>query len=81
MKIVDLETFIVGNPPPRFGGRYFIFLKLTTACGIEGFGEVYAATFSPHVVQQMIVDMFQRHVEGHDPVRVERLWRSVYGAG
>jgi len=81
MKIADLETFIVGNPPPRFGGRYFIFLKLTTACGIEGFGEVYAATFSPHVVEHMIADMFQRHLEGHDPVRIERLWRSVYGAG
>lgn len=24
MKIVDVKTFVVGNPPPRFGGRYFI---------------------------------------------------------
>ncbi len=81
MKIAGLETFIVGNPPPYFGGRYFIFLKLTTACGIEGIGEVYSATFSPHVIEAMIRDVFQRHVEGHDPVRIERLWRSVYGAG
>ena len=28
MKITELETFVVGNPPPHFGGRYFIFLKL-----------------------------------------------------
>ncbi|HMB46937.1 MAG TPA: mandelate racemase/muconate lactonizing enzyme family protein [Afifellaceae bacterium] len=81
MKIAGLETFVVGNPPPGFGGRYFIFLKLTTACGIEGVGEVYAATFSPHVIERMIADIFQRHLEGEDPVRVERLWRSVYGAG
>ncbi|HSM41268.1 MAG TPA: mandelate racemase/muconate lactonizing enzyme family protein [Afifellaceae bacterium] len=81
MKIAGLETFVVGNPPPRFGGRYFIFLKLTTACGIEGVGEVYAATFGPRVIEAMIRDVYERHLEGHDPVRVERLFRSVYGAG
>lgn len=47
MKLADLEVFIVGNPPPRTGGRYFIFVKLTTACGIVGYGEIYAAAFSP----------------------------------
>ena len=50
MKITELETFVVGNPPPHFGGRYFIFLKLTTDDGIEGLGEVYGATFGPHLV-------------------------------
>ncbi len=40
MKIADLRTFVVGNPPPRLGGRYFIFLKLITDDGIEGVGEV-----------------------------------------
>ena len=38
MKIQDLEVFIVGNPPPTFGGRYFIFVKLTTDNGITGIG-------------------------------------------
>ena len=47
MKIKDLKTFIVGNPPPGFGGRYFIFVKLTTDNGIEGIGEVYCDTFGP----------------------------------
>ena len=32
MKIAELKTFVVGNPPPAFGGRYFLFLKLKTAC-------------------------------------------------
>ncbi len=27
MKIAELKTFVVGNPPPAFGGRYFLFLK------------------------------------------------------
>ena len=37
MKIAGLKTFIVGNPPPTTGGRYFIFLKLITDEGIEIF--------------------------------------------
>lgn len=81
MKIADVKTFVVGNPPPHFGGRYFIFLKLTTDTGIEGVGEVYAATFGPHTVAQMIEDVCTRHVVGSDPFRIEALWRRVYGAG
>ena len=41
MKITDIKTFVVGNPPPHFGGNYFVFLKLTTDNGIVGYGEVY----------------------------------------
>jgi len=81
MKIKDLKTFIVANPPPQYGGRYFIFLKLTTDDGIEGVGEVYCATFSPHVIEKMIEDLFERHVEGMNPFRIEKLWRNVYGRG
>jgi 2-dehydro-3-deoxyphosphogalactonate aldolase len=81
MKITDLETFVVGNPPPHFGGRYFIFLKLTTDSGVEGIGEVYAATFGPHTIARMVEDVCQRHVIGADPFKIEALWRNVYGRG
>ena len=81
MKIADLKTFVVGNPPPAFGGRYFIFLKLRTACGVEGVGEVYAASFAPEAIVPMIRDVFERHVLGADPFRIEALWRNVYGRG
>jgi len=81
MKITNLKTFVVGNPPPGFGGRYFLFLKLVTNDGIEGVGEVYAATFGPHVMAKMIADVFERHVLGMDPFRIESLWRRVYGSG
>ena len=81
MKIAELKTFVVGNPPPAFGGRYFLFLKLKTACGIEGVGEVYAASFAPKAIVAMIEDVFERHVEGADPFRIEALWRNVYGRG
>jgi cytochrome c oxidase subunit 1 len=53
MKLDSVKVFLVANPPPGFGGRYFVFLKLKTACGIEGVGEVYAATFGPKVVGKM----------------------------
>jgi len=81
MRIAEAKTFVVGNPPPHYGGRYFVFVKLTTACGIEGIGEVYAATFGPHTIARMIEDVCARHVVGSDPFRIEALWRNVYGAG
>ena len=81
MKITDVETFVVGNPPPHFGGQYFIFLKLVTDSGIEGVGEVYTATFNPFTIEHMIRDVCERHVIGADPFRIEVLWRNVYGRG
>ena len=81
MKITDLRTFIVGNPKPDVGGRYFVFLKLITGDRIEGLGEVFASTFLPRTVQRMIEDVVERHVAGTDPFGIERLWRDVYGRG
>ena len=81
MKITDVTTFVVGNPPPSFGGRYFIFLKLTADNGIVGYGEVYSVPFHPHVVEKMIEDVCKRFVIGSDPFKIERLWRLVYSTG
>jgi galactonate dehydratase len=81
MRIAGLRTWVVANPPPSFGGRYFIFLKLVTDDGVEGVGEVYGATFGPHVVERMIEDVFAHHVDGADPFHVESLWRDTYGRG
>ena len=81
MKIKDFKTFVVGNPPPGHGGRYFVFVKLTSDNGIEGVGEAYGASFGPHTLARMIEDSCARHVVGHDPFNIEDLWRRVYGAG
>ena len=81
MLVTDVKTFVVGNPPPRFGGRYFIFVKLTTDSGVTGIGEVYTATYSPHLVAKMVEEVAQRHVIGHDPFHIEMMWRNVYGRG
>ncbi|HEY2675772.1 MAG TPA: mandelate racemase/muconate lactonizing enzyme family protein [Steroidobacteraceae bacterium] len=81
MKLDSVRVFVVGNPPPGFGGRYFVFLKLRTACGIEGVGEVYAATFGPKVIAAMIEDLFARRLMGRDPMQIESFWRESYGSG
>ena len=81
MKIVELKTWVVGNPPPHFGGRYFIFLQITTDTGLQGIGEVYAATFGPKTVVRMIEDVFARRVLDRDPFQIEKLWRDIYSSG
>lgn len=81
MKVREFKTFVVGNPPPHFGGRYWVFVKLITDTGIEGFGEAYSVPFHPRVVAQMIEDVCERCVVGEDPFKIERLWRRVYSSG
>jgi galactonate dehydratase len=81
MKLQEIRTFVVGNPPPHNGGRYFIFAKLTTADGIEGLGEAYGVPFAPHHVAGLIADVFGRYLEGEDPHDIERIWRRVYSSG
>jgi len=81
MKLIDIETFVVGNPPPHFGGRYFVFVKLTTDSGVSGIGEAYCVPFEPHLVAKMIEDVFARYMAGQDPHDIETMWRRVYSSG
>ena len=81
MKISDLETFVVGNPPPHTGGRYFIFVKLITDGNVVGYGEAYAATFSPDVIAAGIRDIAERYLIGEDPHHIEKFWRRAYASG
>ena len=60
MKIAELKTWVVGTPPPHHGGTYWIFLKLTTDNGINGYGEVYGVPFGPHHVCALIEDVVRR---------------------
>ncbi len=81
MKLATLETFVVGNPPPHFGGNYFLFVKLTTACGIVGYGEMYNATFGGHTMAKMAEDVFEREMLDEDPFQIEKMWRRVHMRG
>src|SRR6204780_4607654 len=81
MKLTDIKTFIAGNPAPGVGGRYFVFVKLTTDGHVHGVGEAYCVPFHPDVVASMLVDVFARYLAGEDPHNIESLWRRVYSAG
>ena len=81
MKIVACESHVVAVPAPHVGGMYWIFVCLKTDCGIEGVGEVYAATFHPSVVVAAIADVFDRYLKGEDPHHIERFFRQAYSSG
>ena len=81
MKVTDVKTYVVANPPPYHGGPYFVFLKLTTDDKIEGFGEVYGVPFHPNMVTRMIEDVAERYVVGWSPFKIESLWRIIYSSG
>jgi galactonate dehydratase len=81
MTLKDIQTFVVGNPPPHYGGRYFVFVKLVTNQNVAGIGEAYCVPFDPHLVARMLEDVFARYLRGQDPHDIETLWRRVYSAG
>ena len=81
MKLQDLEIFVVAPPAPGWGGRYWIFTKLTTTCGITGYGECYAASVGPDAMKAVINDVFARHMQGENPENIELMFRRAYCAG
>jgi 2-dehydro-3-deoxyphosphogalactonate aldolase len=81
MRISDFHTFVVANPTPGIGGQYWVFLKLVTNSGVEGYGEVYSVPFHPDTVTRMVGDVCERYVVGANPFNIERLWRIVYSSG
>lgn len=81
MHVSDIKTWVVGNPPPKTGGRYFIFVRVTTNDGVTGYGEAYNATFGPHVTARMIEDVAERYLVGRDPYDVETFFRLCYSSG
>ncbi|MDU8913879.1 mandelate racemase/muconate lactonizing enzyme family protein [Aestuariicoccus sp. MJ-SS9] len=81
MKLQDLDIVITAPPAPGWGGRYWILVKLTTACGITGWGECYASSVGPEAMRAVIADVFQRYFEGESPENIERLFRRTYSSG
>jgi len=81
VKITDVTTFVIKNPPPAFGGKYFIVVKVTADTGVVGYGEIYAATFGPHTISAMVDDVAERWVIDQDPNRIELMWRRIYSSG
>ena len=81
MKLQNLEIFIVAPPPPGYGGRYWIIVKLTTDTGVAGYGECYASSVGPDAMTAVIEDVFARHMDGENPENIELMFRRAYSAG
>lgn len=81
MKLKDLEVFVIGTPPPGWGGRYWLIVKLTTDSGISGYGEVYAASVGPKAMVAVIEDVFERHMQDENPENIELMFRRAYSSG
>lgn len=81
MKLADLDIIVTAPPAPGWGGRYWLFVKLTTACGIVGWGECYASSVGPDAMRAVICDVFARHMSGEDPANVELMFRRAYSSG
>lgn len=80
LTVQDLEIFIVATPPPHKGGRYFTFVKLTTAQGLVGYGEPYGIPYGPTATRALIQDVFERYLKGHEAQDIEAFWRRAYSA-
>ncbi len=78
MKITGVKTFIVGNPPPHWGGRNWVFLKLTTDEGIEGVGECNFAWHKEHAIVRLIEELAEPYVIGTNPFNTEKIWETLY---
>ncbi|MDX5384261.1 MAG: mandelate racemase/muconate lactonizing enzyme family protein [Rhodobacterales bacterium] len=81
MKLADLDIIVTAPPAPGWGGRYWIFVKVTTDTGITGWGECYASTVGPDAMRGVITDVFSRHMQGENPENIEKMFRRVYSSG
>lgn len=81
MQLKDLDVIITAPPAPGWGGRYWILVKVTTDCGIIGWGECYASSVGPEAMRAVIEDVFARHMAGENPENIEMMFRRAYSSG
>ncbi|MDQ2091638.1 mandelate racemase/muconate lactonizing enzyme family protein [Marimonas arenosa] len=81
MKLTDLDIIVTAPPAPGWGGRYWIFVKLTTDTGLTGWGECYASSVGPEAMKAVIQDVFERHMHGETPENIELMFRRAYSSG
>jgi galactonate dehydratase len=71
MKIIDYQTFIIGNP-----WKNWLFIKLYTDEGVTGLGEATGGLSTrPH---QADIDELARFFLDEDPRHPQRIWSKMY---
>ena len=82
MKIVDVQTFLVGNVPPYRGGQCWLFVKLISDEGIEGIGEWPTAHVGRLESQiKLSENLAQQFVINTNPFQIELLWQKIFSIG
>ena len=71
MKIIELKTYVVGNP-----WKNWVFVKVFTDEGLTGIGEATGGLSAKPGEAQ--VHELERFVIGEDPLQPERLWQRMY---
>jgi 2-dehydro-3-deoxyphosphogalactonate aldolase len=82
MKIEGADVFTVRQPPEPRGGSEWYFLRLVTDEGVHGWGEMafLGAQAGKHrSLEREVVEIAEADLVGQDPMRRERIWRSLYG--
>ncbi len=81
MRITNLDIIVTAPPPPGWGGRYWILVKLTTNTKVVGWGECYASSVGPAAMTAIIEDVFQRYFLDQSPENVELIFRRTFSSG
>jgi 2-dehydro-3-deoxyphosphogalactonate aldolase len=80
MQIERVQTFVVGVPPPFHGGVNWLFVKLTTNDGVEGWGECNGSTFREKTLTTLVHEVCEHFIVGkHNPFDTETLWGKLFG--
>ena len=81
MKIIKVSTYIVPSEvhvnPKWYEGKTFLFVKLETDAGIDGWGEAYVLGDRERSTQTLIQEM-ERYLLGYNPLRIKNFQHWAY---
>jgi 2-dehydro-3-deoxyphosphogalactonate aldolase len=78
MKVTGLETLVIQNDPPFWGGERWLFIRISTDEGIVGLGERPTIVGKLGAQIAMIQDLFDEYVLGEDPFQIERVYHRMF---
>ena len=74
MEIVNVQSYIMGVPHRR----NWVFCKVETDDGLEGWGECPAPWLREHTHAQALREYGKRFMIGQDPFDIEAIWEALY---
>lgn len=74
MEIVNVQSYIMGVPHRR----NWVFCKVETDDGLEGWGECPAPWLREHTHAQALREYGKHFMIGQDPFNIEAIWEALY---